>query len=122
MKHILLVEDEADLREALVSVLGEKYDVTAVTTGEEALQKVQERKPDLILLDIMTPGMHGAIFLQRLRALPSGSNDSQVLILTNLDNDVTRDKVAKFNIEAFLVKANTPLHSVVRIVDVCLGQ
>jgi len=73
---------------------------------------VTENKPDLILLDMLTHSIHGALFLQRLRQLPEGQNDSKVVILTNLDNDITRDKVEPFGIEDYLVKAETSLDQI----------
>ncbi|MEW6659351.1 MAG: response regulator transcription factor [Thermodesulfobacteriota bacterium] len=59
-ESILVVEDEGDIRELLrYNLEKEGYQVIPAATGEEALQAVQGRLPDLILLDLMLPGMDG---------------------------------------------------------------
>ncbi len=60
----------------------------------------------------MTHSIHAASFLERLRHLPEGQNDSKVLVLTNLDNDITRQKVQQYNIDAYLVKAEVSLDQI----------
>jgi two-component system phosphate regulon response regulator PhoB len=68
-KSVLIVEDEEDIRE-LVSylLLKEGYQVAAVASGEEALALAQAQTPDLILLDVMLPGIDGMAVCQKLRA------------------------------------------------------
>jgi two-component system phosphate regulon response regulator PhoB len=58
--HILVVEDEEEILELVTYNLGkEGYRVDSVTTGEDALRQVRELHPDLILLDLMLPGVDG---------------------------------------------------------------
>ncbi len=58
--HILVVEDEEEILELVTYNLGkEGYRVDSVTTGEDALRQVREIHPDLILLDLMLPGVDG---------------------------------------------------------------
>jgi len=70
-KSVLVVEDEEDIRE-LVSyhLLKEGYQVAGVASGEEALATAEARPPDLILLDLMLPGVDGLTVCQRLRNNP----------------------------------------------------
>ena len=72
LKRILYVEDEPDIQAvakmALEMVGG--FQVEVCSSGEEALQAVQSFSPDLILLDVMMPGMDGPGTLQAQRALP----------------------------------------------------
>ncbi|MGA2621271.1 MAG: response regulator [Thermoguttaceae bacterium] len=70
-KSVLIVEDEEDIRE-LVSyhLLKEGYQVASVASGEEALAVACEQPPDLILLDLMLPGVDGLAVCQKLRADP----------------------------------------------------
>ncbi len=70
-KSVLIVEDEEDIRE-LVSyhLLKEGYQVASVASGEEALAVAGEQPPDLILLDLMLPGVDGLAVCQKLRADP----------------------------------------------------
>ena len=70
-KSVLVVEDEEDIRE-LVSyhLLKEGYQVAGVASGEEALATAEAQPPDLILLDLMLPGVDGLTVCQRLRSNP----------------------------------------------------
>ncbi len=57
---MLVVEDETDIREAVVEVLaGEGYDVMGASDGAEALSKLRAHHADVVLLDLMMPGMNG---------------------------------------------------------------
>ncbi len=72
LRKVMLVEDEADIREvaklSLEMVGG--LNVEICSSGEEALQKAAAFAPDLILLDVMMPGIDGPTTLQRLREHP----------------------------------------------------
>jgi CheY-like chemotaxis protein len=72
LNRILLVEDEADIRTvatlALQAVGG--FTVTSVSSGHEALETARTFVPDLILLDVMMPGLDGPATLHALRAQP----------------------------------------------------
>jgi len=68
-KQILVVDDEAYLRDIQVLVLSAAgYAATALETAAEALARLADIRPDLILLDMSLPGMDGREFLRRLRA------------------------------------------------------
>jgi DNA-binding response OmpR family regulator len=117
MKKILIIEDEKDLREALQAILiTQGYLVKTSETAEEGLQSAIADTPDLILLDVMTHSLHASVFLERLRNYSPETHAIKVVVLTNLDNDVTRQKVQTFGIEAYLVKSSTSLEEVVEIV------
>jgi len=59
-KKILIIEDEKDIVELLsFNLTREGFDVISANTGEEGLQKAEKEIPDLILLDIMLPGLNG---------------------------------------------------------------
>ncbi|PCJ35691.1 MAG: hypothetical protein COA93_02870 [Alphaproteobacteria bacterium] len=76
LKRILYVEDEADIRAvaeiALEAVGG--FELKACSSGQEALAEVTDFGPDLLLLDVMMPGMDGPTTLEALRKLPELSN------------------------------------------------
>jgi two-component system sensor histidine kinase/response regulator len=70
--HILVVEDETELRRGLRVLLeGEGYQVTTAPNGQEALDVLAERRPDLILADLMMPVMDGHEFYKAVRANPA---------------------------------------------------
>ena len=68
MKKILVIEDEELLLEPLCELLGfEKFAPIAAQSGEEGLEKARSKRPDLIICDVMLPGMDGYTVLQKLR-------------------------------------------------------
>jgi DNA-binding response OmpR family regulator len=82
---ILVVDDEAYIREFLHSVLTDDgYEVITADDGLAALPMAVEQQPDLILLDIMMPGLNGMETGQRLRERPTTRN-IRVIILTAYD-------------------------------------
>lgn len=80
--RILYVEDEADIREiAAFALEDEGFEVLFCASGEEALGAVVDFGPDLVLLDVMMPGLDGPMTLQRLRQL-AGQGNTTVAFLT----------------------------------------
>jgi len=72
MKTLLIVEDEFSLSEALASVLSEEgYCVLLAGNGRQGLERAAERRPDLVLTDLMMPLMDGRAMIQALRADPA---------------------------------------------------
>ena len=83
LRKVMLVEDEADIREvarlSLETVGGLRVEVCS--SGEEALQKAPAFAPDLVLLDVMMPGIDGPTTLQRLREHP-GLESTPIVFMT----------------------------------------
>lgn len=75
LERILHVEDEPDIREIALLTLEEigGFIVESCASGDEALQKVVNFSPDLILLDVMMPGMDGPTTLKELKKLPEAA-------------------------------------------------
>ena len=69
MKNILVVDDDQDIVELVRTRLeANNYQVTSASTGREGLRKVQQIKPDLIIMDIMMPEMEGGDAVRMLKA------------------------------------------------------
>lgn len=66
--RILLADDNADMREYVRRLLRDEYEVEAVADGESALRRAHERRPDLILSDVMMPRLNGFELLRAVRA------------------------------------------------------
>lgn len=82
-KRILYVEDESDIRviaEIALEVVG-GFTVTSCASGQDALVAAERARPDLLLLDMMMPGMDGLSTLEALRALP-GTANTPVIFMT----------------------------------------
>lgn len=74
-KKVMIVDDEESLIELVSAVLEQEgYDVLTAMNGEEALEKLKTAKPDLILLDMMMPGMSGREVCARIRENPKTKN------------------------------------------------
>jgi CheY-like chemotaxis protein len=73
MKRILYVDDEADIREvaAMSLELESGFEVRCAASGPEAIVEAAAWRPDLIMLDVMMPGMDGPTTLAELRAAPA---------------------------------------------------
>ena len=83
---VILAEDERLIRQSLVGLLeANGYDVRAGKDGEEALRLYRERRPDLMLLDVMMPKRSGYEVCEAVR---SADAETPILFLTALDSDV----------------------------------
>ena len=110
-KSVLLIEDEPLLIDLYQEGWGDQaFDLMIAKDGEEGLKKANER-PDLILLDILLPGINGFEVLRRLKQ-NSKTKDIPVVVLTNLGSEKTdKDKQLAISLGAvdYLVKSyHTP--------------
>jgi CheY-like chemotaxis protein len=79
---VLVVDDEVDIRTAMTEVLEEEgYEVYAAGDGQEGLDRLREKQPSVILLDLMMPGMSGWEFRRAQQREPEVS-DIPVIVLT----------------------------------------
>ena len=91
-KRILVVDDLPYLREVQTLLLDEAgYVTTALGNASEALARLPELSPDLILLDVAMPGMDGRQFLEHLRATPRWQAVPVILTTGKLVDDVASD-------------------------------
>ena len=105
-KTILIVEDDKFLRELISRKLsGEGFDALEAVDGEEGIKKIKEGKPDLVLLDLILPGIDGFEVLARLREDPEISS-IPVIILSNLGQREEVEKGLKLGAIDYLIKAH----------------
>ena len=101
---ILIVDDELRNRRLLEALLRpEGYLTQSAANGEEALASIAERAPDLVLLDIMMPGMDGYQVASRLKADPATSNIPIIMVTAQIDHSA-RVAGLKAGAEEFLTK------------------
>jgi DNA-binding NtrC family response regulator len=79
---LLVVDDEAGVRQSLQLVFNKTYRVLEATSADEAIQKLADEKPDVVLLDIVMPGADGLAILKQMRSIHT---DCQVIMLTALN-------------------------------------
>ena len=105
-KKVLVVDDNEDIRNLIsIIITGESYEVLAVETGTQALEIYTEFKPDLVLLDIMMPGISGFEVLEQIRDIRSAKlNSVPIVMITakSLTDDI--DKAIKLGATSYIVK------------------
>jgi CheY-like chemotaxis protein len=105
-KRILVVDDMQYLRDIQVLLLNDAgYAATAIGSAREALQRLPEVAPDLILLDVSMPGMDGRQFLSRLRATPEWRHVPVVLTTGRAAEEVARESGCDVLCKPFTEKA-----------------
>jgi len=91
-KKILVVDDEPDFLEIIKTMLeADDYEVITALDGKEALNKIKRQKPDLVLLDILMPGLDGFETLRRIRK----QNKKLPVFFITAFSDKERFKLAK---------------------------
>jgi DNA-binding response OmpR family regulator len=110
--RILVVEDELRTREILALYLGEAgYDVQSVHDGRSALDAVDERPPQLIVLDLMLPGMDGWEVCRRIRQ----TSDLPIIILSARQEEEDRLLGLGLGADDYVVKPFSPREIVLRV-------
>lgn len=105
-KTILVIEDDKFLRELISRKLKEEgFDIVEAIDGEEGIKKVKEVKPDLILLDLILPGIDGFEVLSQMREKLNLSS-IPVIILSNLGQKEDIEKGLKMGAIDYLIKAH----------------
>jgi len=120
-KRIYVVEDDSFLGKILLSNLsGSGFDVTLLTAGDEALNAIKEKVPDLIILDIFLPGLDGIELLKELRE-SADTNSTKVLVVSNTDQADSVSKVQSLGAK-FVMKAATTPDEILEIVKKMLAE
>jgi DNA-binding response OmpR family regulator len=115
-KRILIVDDEPNILVPLQFLMEQNgYQVTLAYSGEEALEAISKALPDLILLDIMLPGIDGFEVCQIVRLNPEWK-DIRIIFLTARGRDVDIAKGMILGADAYIVKpfSNAEITSRVR--------
>jgi diguanylate cyclase (GGDEF)-like protein len=111
---VLVVDDDPDLRMLAGMHLGEGFDVIQASDGEECVQKATAEQPDVILLDMMMPGMNGAEVLTALSSNPLTA-DIPVVFLSALGTTDDRVKVLESGAVDYIDKPAEPKELVARV-------
>ena len=116
LNRIMLVEDDPDIQfiTRLSLETGGGYDVRVCGSGAEALQSARAHRPDLILLDMMMPGMDGVATMIELRKLPEIAAIPVVFFTANAQREVQQDLLRRGAL-GVIVKPVEPLALVEQI-------
>jgi len=108
---ILVVEDEEDSKDVLVSLLNTtgKYEVSSASDGQDALTKLEAEKGayDMVLLDIVMPKLDGIETLRLIKSNSQKYGTPTVLMLTNLGGDVAVETAINLGAQGYLMKVET---------------
>ncbi len=103
-KKVLIVEDEELVAEILEKKLKEAgYNVEVARDGEEGLNKMRKRKPDLVLLDIIMPKKGGFEVMEEMRK-DENLKDIDVMVISNSGQPVELDKAKALGAKDWLIK------------------
>lgn len=120
---VLLVEDDSFLRDICYKKLRkEGFNVFAAVDGEEALKKIDEIAPNIVLLDIILPSIDGFEVLKEIRANQNKAiRGVPVIMLTNLGQEEDIKKALDLGASDYLIKANFTTEEIVEKINSKLG-
>lgn len=105
MNHILIADDEQDIRESLAAILSEEgYQVTTTATAGEAIELVRDSTYDVVLLDIWLPDRDGLEALSEMRSAGHAENTPEVIIISGHGTIETAVRATKLGAYDFLEK------------------
>lgn len=104
---ILIVDDQEQIRRLVCGILKDEYEVIEAGSGAEALQVTKEQLPDLIIMDILMPGMDGLTACSQIKNNPA-TNQIPVLVLTIIDYELNRRFAESLGADGYITKPFTP--------------
>jgi len=120
-KKILFIEDEPALQKALANAfVREGFEIIQALDGETGLRLAKQKKPDLVLLDLILPRMDGFEVLRKLQQ-DQETKLIPVIVLTNLEGMGEVQKVIELGVRDYLVKTNYKLDELVEKVKATLS-
>ena len=121
MKKVLVVEDEEILRSLLQKRLGEEgYEVDVARDGIEGMEKIKEKRPDVILLDIIMPNMGGFEMMEEMKK--ENISGIPIIVVSNSGQPVEIDRAQKLGAKDWLVKTEFDPQEVIDKVVTQVGE
>lgn len=115
-KKILIVEDDSLLAKVVsTSFLAEKFQVVTIENGLEVLDAAKKFSPDIILLDLIIPGIDGFAVLKELKE-DDATKDIPVAIMSNLGTIGDIKSTKALGADEYFIKANTEIEKIVSYV------
>lgn len=120
-KTILIVEDDKFLRDLMnQKLLREGFNTEEAVDGEQGVQKIKETNPDLVLLDLILPGMDGFEVLAKIKEDPALAS-IPVIVLSNLGQKDDIEKGLQLGAKDYLIKAHFTPGEVIEKIKNILG-
>jgi len=122
MNKVLIVEDDPFLADIYITKFTQEgFNVRIASDGETGLQRLEEEKPEIILLDIILPRMDGFAVLKKIKEDPK-FKDIPVLLLTNLGQKEEVERGLKLGAAQYLIKAHHSPKEVIELVKKTLEK
>lgn len=116
-KKVLCIEDEAFISELYSRALRKAgYEVDTLVNGDDGLKAAQSNEYDIILLDLIIPGITGLEVLRELRKMPEKLK-AKIIITTNSDQKAETRNEIEGMADGYLIKAELTPHQLVKIID-----
>jgi len=118
----LIVEDNPSFRVSLKEILAARFPQMAVDdvgSSEEAIERMESLRPDLMFVDIRLPGQNGLELTRRVR---NGDTEVVIVILTNYDLPEFREAAYQYGVNYFFSKATSTMEEIVAAVEAILRQ
>lgn len=126
MAHILIVEDEAPLREAYQTILSTHgHDIETAVDGEDALKLLSSKTskmPEVILLDMKLPRVTGIEFLRRLPKEVPDAAKSNIIIFSNQEDEPEISEAFQLGAKKYILKAWASPRNLVKVIDETLSK
>jgi len=121
-KKILIIEDDQFLRALVIKKLAqEDFEISEAIDGEEGIKKIKEEKPDVVLLDLILPGIDGFEVLTRMKK-DLDLAKIPVIILSNLGQKEEIERGLDLGAVDYLVKAHFTLTEIIDKIKQALGK
>lgn len=118
-KKILIVDDDKFLLDIYsLKFKSGGFEIDTAFDGEDALKKIREAAPDILLLDIVMPGMDGIEVLKKIKDEKIGGGMT-IIILSNQSQQSDIDKATALGVDGYIIKASsTPSEVLVKVKDI----
>ncbi|HEX7259840.1 MAG TPA: response regulator [Candidatus Saccharimonadia bacterium] len=116
MTSVLLVEDDNDIRAAYNYALSKAgFAVTEASDGAKAAEYIEKLRPDVVLLDMLMPGMSGLDFLRQTE-VASRFPDTKVVAVSNIDTPRVVQQAKELGVTEYIIKVETTPRELVELV------
>lgn len=111
MKKILIVDDQPEVRELVAVTLSVwEYQILEAESGEMAIEVAKEHNPDIILMDVMMPGVIDGFEATRILKSDAKTKNSIIIMLTAKGQESDREKGYEVGADGYFIKPFSPLH------------
>jgi DNA-binding response OmpR family regulator len=122
MKRILIIEDDTFLNDLESKKLSsEGYTVANANSFEDAVAELDKNTPDIILLDLMFPGIDGFAMLEKIKK-DDKTKAVPVLVFSNLSSDADISRAKDLGAHEFIIKSNFTLDEVAKKISDIIGK